>query len=124
MAKDAYGNDVVDPFDLAIAQGVMRATWGSAIAAAVLNLVAGCCFGTSMAVLGPAVAGFVMILVALISVGSAVNVAIRVFTMQPDHKALVPSWHPWGALGLAVAGAAFAALQIVFGSVYLATYGF
>ena len=116
MGKDAYGNEVIDPFDLAIAQGVMRATWGSAIFAAALNLAMGCCIGAALAPaigFGLAIGGSLTLLLGLISMGSAVNVAIRVLTMQPDHKALVPSWHPWGALGLAVAGAAVAGLQML-----------
>jgi hypothetical protein len=120
MPKDAYGNDVVDPFDLAIAQGVMRSTWASAITAVVVNLFAGCCIGAGQIPAIGITAGMIPVfLFGFLSIAAMGNVAIRVFTMQPEHKALVPSWHPWGALGLGVAGAAVAAGQVLVAAFFL-----
>jgi hypothetical protein len=111
MATDPYGNEIDDPFDKAIAQGVMRSTWSSAILALLFSLSSGCCGPvTSMvsANVVPLVVGFC----AAIAIAAGINVAVRVFTMQPEHKALVPGWHPWGALALGLVGAALGALQL------------
>lgn len=112
MAKDPYGNDIEDPFDKAIAQGVMRSTWSSAIVALLFALSSGCCVPISSFTL-PAVVPLLVGVVSLVSIAAAVNVAIRVFTMQPEHKKLVPGWHPWGALALALTGAALGCLQLL-----------
>ena len=113
MAKDPYGNEIHDPFDLAIAKGVMRSTWSSAITAVVLALASGCCLPGASIGLSPMLVVFFVSLLGLVSIGLAINVVIRVFTMQPEHKVLVPSWSPWGALATAVVGAGISALQIL-----------
>ena len=49
MATDPYGNEIVDPFDKAIADGVMRSTWQSAIVSVVFAFGSGCCFAVGQA---------------------------------------------------------------------------
>lgn len=121
MAVDPYGNEIVDPFDQAIAQGVMRSTWQSAIVALVLSLTSGCCFGVFQFI-SPAAGLALSGLVGVLALTAAANVVLRVFTMQPEHKRLVPNWSPWGALGVAVVGGVIAGLQVlaVVGSFLLA----
>lgn len=112
MAKDPYGNEIDDPFDKAIAQGVMRSTWSSAILSVVFALGAGCCVPVSSLV-SSSLVPLVITITGLMSLAAGANVVIRVFTMQPEHKELVPGWHPWAALGLALCGAALGALQLL-----------
>ncbi|MCB9673119.1 MAG: hypothetical protein H6734_26860 [Alphaproteobacteria bacterium] len=113
MAKDPYGNEIEDPFDKAIAQGVMRSTWSSAIVAMAFALSSGCCVPVS-SVIAPTIVPLLVGAVSLCALAAGINVAIRVFTMQPEHKELVPSWHPWGALGLGALGAFLGVLQLLF----------
>lgn len=112
MAKDPYGNEIDDPFDKAIAQGVMRSTWSSAILSVVFALSAGCCVPVS-SLISASLVPLVIAITGLLSLAAAANVVIRVFTMQSEHKELIPSWHPWAALGLALCGAALGALQLL-----------
>jgi hypothetical protein len=113
MPKDPYGNEVVDPWDQAIAMGVMRSTWWSGGTALVLALVGGCCIPIrTLEVLSPEFMSVPIFVFGGLAMAAGANAAVRVFTMQPEHKRLVPSWHPWAALGLGVAGFAIAALQV------------
>lgn len=111
MARDPYGNEIEDPFDKAIAQGVMRSTWSSAVLAVVFSLSSGCCVPVSSLAV-PQIIPLVIVLVSLLALAASINVVIRVFTMQPEHKALVPGWHPWGALGIALVGGGIGLLQV------------
>ncbi|MEZ4320103.1 MAG: hypothetical protein R3F61_21515 [Myxococcota bacterium] len=114
MAKDPYGNDVVDPWDLAIAVGVMRSTWWSGGLSLAMSLFAGCCIPVRATnVLSPGMMLIPIFVLGFLSMAAGVNAAVRVFTMQPEHKRLVPSWHPWGALGLGAAGFVISALQML-----------
>lgn len=112
MATDPYGNEIVDPFDKAIADGVMKSTWQSAIVSVAMAFLSGCCFGIGQAV-SPTVGAVLVSLVAVLAVTAAANVLLRVFTMQPEHKRLVPSWSPWAALGVALVGGAIGGLQLL-----------
>ncbi len=113
MAKDPYGNEVVDPWDQAIAMGVMRSTWWSGATSLVLALVGGCCIPVrSLEFLSPAFMTVPVFVFGGLAMAAGVNVAVRVFTMQPEHKRLVPGWHPWAALALGIAGFSIAALQV------------
>ncbi len=115
MPKDPYGNEIEDPFDKAIAQGVMRSTWSSAVVSLVFALGGGCCVPIGSMV-SPNAMLVVMSAGALLAIAAGINVVIRVFTMQPEHRALVPSWHPWTAFGMGVVGAGLGCLQL-FGAV-------
>jgi len=113
MAKDPYGNDVADPWDTAIAIGVMRSTWWSGGLALALALVSGCCLPVrSLGLLSSTVMMIPIFVLGGLSMAAGINAAVRVFTMQPEHKNLVPSWHPWAALGLGLAGFSISALQV------------
>jgi len=113
MAKDPYGNDVADPWDIAIAIGVMRSTWWSGGLALALALVSGCCLPIrSLGLVSGTVMMIPIFVIGGLSMAAGINAAVRVFTMQPEHKNLVPSWQPWAALGLGVAGFLISALQV------------
>lgn len=113
MAQDPYGNEVVDPFDQAIADAVMRSTWWSAGGAAFLALGSNCCcFGVGAAGLGGLAGATPVIILAMFALAASLNVFMRVFTMQPEHKTLVPSWHPIGAALLGLAAFLIASAQL------------
>ena len=113
MPKDPYGNEIVDPWDQAIAMGVMRSTWWSGATSIALALFGGCCIPVrSLEFLSPAFMSIPIFVFGGLAMAAGVNVAVRVFTMQPEHKRLVPGWHPWAALGLGIAGFCIAALQV------------
>lgn len=121
MAQDPYGNEIVDPFDQAIADGVMKSTWQSSIVSVVLAFTSGCCFGVGQLV-SPTAAMVIVSLIAVLALTASANVILRVFTMQPEHKRLVPGWAPWAALGVALIGGGIAGLQlfVIVGSFVLA----
>lgn len=112
MATDPYGNEIVDPFDKAIADGVMKSTWQSAIVSVVFAFSSGCCFAIGQAA-NPTVGAVLVSLAAVLALTAGANVVLRVFTMQPEHKRLVPGWSPWGALAVALVGAAIGGLQLL-----------
>lgn len=113
MAKDPYGNDVADPFDLAIAQGVMRSTWWSAIYAFGLAFTPGCTVPLMSFAQLPAIVAIIFIgLPMVLSTAAGINTVIRVFTMQAEHRRMLPSWQPWGALALAGVGLLFSAVPL------------
>lgn len=114
MTKDPYGNEIVDPWDQAIALGVMRSTWWSGAVALILSFLGGCCIPLrQVESLSPSFLTVPVFLFGALAMTAGINAAVRVFTMQPEHKKLVPSWHPWAALGLGVAGFLIGSLQIL-----------
>ena len=110
MARDPYGNEIEDPFDKAIAQGVMRSTWSSAALSVVFALSSGCCVPISSFAV-PQLVPVLIVVATLLAFAACINVVIRVVTMQSEHRALVPNWHPWAALALGLTGGAIGALQ-------------
>lgn len=112
MAQDPYGNEIIDPFDKAIAEGVIKSTWQSAIVGLVLALTSGCCFGVGQ-LANPTVAMALVGVVSFLSLAACANVVLRVLTMQPEHKRILPSWQPWGALGMAVVAGCISGLQLL-----------
>lgn len=100
-------DDLTEEWDMAIARGIMRATWAYAIGSVLTGALALCtgnpCFAFSF-----------------LSVGGALNTALRLWGMRPEFRAQVQQGEILAMLLVAAFGGALGLLQPLVVGLYLA----
>lgn len=102
---DEIEDGLTEEWDIAIARGIMRATWANAVGSVITGVLAFC-------------TGNPCVVFSFLSVGASINTGLRIWSMRPEFRKQISSGELVAALGIAAAGGSLGVLQPIFVALY------